>query len=357
MINFPCVCGNTLYFENSQCMSCGRKLGYLSDVGVLSALEPVEGTTYRALSNNRVYRSCRNYHQYEVCNWMIPGQDPGQLCQSCRLNEIIPNLAEGNNIKLWYRVEKAKRRLLYTLTRLGLPVHDRLQDPESGLAFRFMEDDPATIEFLDELSPDERVMTGHSAGTITINLAEADPSAREEIREQMNERYRTLLGHFRHESGHYYWYRLISGGRWLDEFRDLFGDERADYQSALQDYYANGPSRDWAESWISAYASVHPWEDFAETWAHYLHMTDTLETARHYGVKVRGQRMAVISTEAQLASGYRVSMSELMDDWGRLTEALNAMSRSMGLPDTYPFFLTDKIKAKLAMIHRLVSET
>lgn len=354
MINFTCHCGNTLYFENSLCLACGRKLGFLPDVGVVSALEPIEGVRYRALANDKEYKTCRNYHKHEVCNWMASADEPGDLCQSCKLTEVIPNLAEPNNIKLWYRVESAKRRLLYTLKKLRLPIEGRDVDQQAGLSFRFMANDASTSEFNDEFSPGERIMTGHSTGTITINLAEADPSAREEIREKMNERYRTLLGHFRHESGHYYWDKLIKETDWIEQYREAFGDETQNYQAALDTYYKNGPPPDWSKTWISAYASAHPWEDFAETWAHYLHMIDTLETAHHYSITVHGQMSAGTPASTQYSSGYFINLSELMEDWGKLTAALNAMSRSMGLPDTYPFVLTDRVKAKLEMIHRLV---
>lgn len=357
MITFACQCGNKLHFENTRCLSCGRKLGYLPEEQVVSALEPLENHRYVALHDNRVYRSCRNYHEYDICNWMVAEHDTNPLCQSCRLTEIIPNLAEPDNITLWYRIEKAKRRLLYTLKQLRLPIEGRDINPANGLAFKFLADSPATQEFNDEVTPGERVMTGHSTGTITINLAEADHSAREEMREQMNERYRTLLGHFRHESAHYYWDRLVRGSEWLGEYRRLFGDETRDYQTALDTYYKEGPPTDWERHWISAYASSHPWEDFAETWAHYLHMIDTLETAHDFGFSVHGQPPLTAVREMQFSSGYfgNISIEDLLADWVRLTGALNAMNRSMGLADAYPFILPEDVTAKLDMIHRLIS--
>ena len=329
-------------------------LGFLPDANVISALEPEDGPVFRALVNDRLYRACRNYTEYEVCNWMVPAEEHGAYCESCRLNEVIPNLSEPENIKLWYRIEKAKRRLLYTLKRLRLPINGRAADPAAGLSFRFMANESVNAEFDDEYSPGERIMTGHSTGTITINLAEADPSAREEIREKMNERYRTLLGHFRHESGHYYWDKLVRDSEWIDEYRRLFGDETQDYSIALDSYYKNGPPVNWEQQWISAYASAHPWEDFAESWAHYLHMVDTLETAHDYDFSLQGLMPTGDAGNMQFGSGYINDLSELFDDWTRLTSALNAMSRSMGVSDMYPFLLTNIVKSKLEMIHRLV---
>jgi hypothetical protein len=356
MNTFTCHCGNKLYFENSVCLACGRKLGFLPDANVLSALEPADGNRFRALSNERLYKPCRNNLEHEVCNWMVADDSASDYCRSCELNEIIPDLTEPKNIRRWYRVERAKRRLLYTLMELGLPIQGRNIDPQSGLAFRFMADDPTYSEFADEIVPGERVMTGHSTGTITINIAEADSSTREERREKMNERYRTLLGHFRHESGHFYWEKLVKNTNWIIEYRKLFGDETRDYQGALQLYYSKGPIADWQTSWISAYASAHPWEDFAETWAHYLHMIDTLETANDFGFSVHGQDALAPTGKGTFNAAYLagLSLEDLLDDWVRLTDALNALNRSMGLPDAYPFYLSDHVRSKVDMIHRLV---
>jgi hypothetical protein len=173
-----------------------------------------------------------------------------------------------------------------------LPVIGRDLHPRNGLGFEFLEDGPAMVD--DELGTYRRVITGHSYGMITINLAEADPASRERMREQMNEPCRTLLGHFRHESGHDYWRRLITRGTRLNTFRRLFGDERIDYNESLTAYYRDGPEPDWTQRCVSAYASAHPWEVWAETWAHYLHMSDTLETAFSYGL-IRMQQAVVIT--------------------------------------------------------------
>jgi hypothetical protein len=89
-----------------------------------------------------------------------------------------------------------------------------------------------------------------------------------------------LLGHFRHEVGHYFWDRLVATDpHQLEEFRVLFGDDRQDYGEALKRHYDEGAPANWQDTYISMYATMHPWEDFAETWAHYLHIVDTLETA------------------------------------------------------------------------------
>lgn len=330
MRTFRCQCGVRLHFENSQCLNCGRTLGYVPEQRALMAFEPETGGRWRPVIDEAapvtsgLFRKCANYEQYHVCNWMVPDQDSERYCLSCRLNHIIPNLTEPDNLTLWYRIEVAKRRLLYTLIKLGLPI--------AGMSFRFLADEKAGDEF---------VLTGHSGGTITINIAEARHSERERMREEMNEGYRTLLGHFRHESGHYYWGRLIKDGDLLEAFRALFGDERQDYQQALKTHYSQGAPVDWKEHFISAYASSHPWEDWAETWTHYLHMTDTLETAIDMGFLERGDPGA--------------SFDELIDDWVELTVGLNALNRSMGLQDAYPFAFSGPVIDKLLFVHTFIT--
>ena len=344
MKTFTCECGNTLFFENSQCLACGRETGFLPDRLVLSALEQEGDGLYRALPGGGTYRKCGNRLDYDVCNWMVPAADPSRLCRSCRLNAVIPNLSDPRTLTLWYRIEQAKRRLLYGIFRLGLDVDGRAIDPERGLAFRFMEDPAHDDEFSNAVTPNQNVITGHRAGVITINIREAEHSAREEMREKMNERYRTLLGHFRHESGHYYWARLLNDQQKLVLFRDLFGDERQNYQDALDRYYAQGPAPGWEANFVSAYASAHPWEDWAESWAHYLHMVDTIETAEDLGFGF-----------APAPSDAPTGFDELIDDWGRLSLALNMLNRSMGLTDAYPFVVTGRAADKIRFIHDLVT--
>lgn len=358
MKTFTCQCGNKLHFENSQCLACGRVLGYLPDKQQLSALEPAQGEVWQSMVNNQLYRKCDNYTRHNICNWLVPVEDSNIYCESCRLNHIIPNLSESENLTLWYRIEVAKRRLLYTLYNLGLPVVGRAVDSQHGLAFEFLADRTNDDEFSNQVTSEQSVITGHRAGMITINIREAEDSSREEIREKMKERYRTLLGHFRHEIGHYYWERLINNTPRLNEFRQLFGDERMDYQQALGNYYQAGPPAGWQLSWISAYASSHPWEDWAETWAHYLHMVDALETAQDYGFSIHGQDVSALTASAQTTQGYlaRDLFETLLVDWGRLSVALNALNRSMGLADAYPFVISSNIQDKLRFIHKLITD-
>lgn len=356
MKTFPCHCGNVLHFENSRCLACGRAAGFLPDALHMAGLDPAGDDLWHRPGRGARYRRCRNYREYDVCNWMVPAAQDEDYCASCRLNLLIPNLDVPRNLVLWYRVESAKRRLLYTLLRLRLPIVDRRHDPAGGLGFEFLSGAGDIASPPGHPAPLGDVVTGHHAGVITVNVQEAEDSTRERMRERMNERYRTLLGHFRHESGHYYWDRLVAGGDRLDDFRRLFGDERGDYARALEDYYRDGPRAGWEACWITAYASAHPWEDWAETWAHYLHMIDTLETAHDYGFSIEGRPLTVPPTVMQAASGHdpTVSFDVLITDWTTLSVALNALNRSMGLPDAYPFALSGPALEKLAFAHAVV---
>jgi hypothetical protein len=330
-------------------------LGFIAEDTQLSAFTTNHYGNLQASSNGKLYRKCKNYSQYDICNWMVSEEDSHEYCMSCRLNETIPNLDEKENFELWFRLEKAKRNLLYTLLKLGLSVINRKDNPTSGLGFDFLKDQTKD-QFGNELTVKNFVTTGHYSGLITINIDEADHSSRLEMREKMNERYRTLLGHFRHESGHYYWDRLIANSNKLDEFRRLFGDERLDYVKAMQTYYDNGPATNWQNVWISAYASMHPWEDWAETWAHYLHMIDTLETANDFDFSVSGNKLAnPIPTGGQHDQTYTAaSFTHLFNDWCQLTKVLNALNRSMGLEDAYPFVISISALDKLRFVHEVI---
>jgi hypothetical protein len=317
----------------------------------MAALEKGNDDLWRAEGrggDERGYRLCANYEQEEVCNWAIPESDPEMLCASCRLTRVIPNLANPDNRTAWYRLELAKRRLIYTLLDLELPLMRKQEANDAGLAFEFLEDPTS--------GDSNRVLTGHDNGLITINIAEADDVRREQQRQQQHEPYRTLLGHFRHEIGHYYWDRLIPGSPHEEGFRQLFGDERADYSQALERHYAHGPQAGWESNFISAYATSHPWEDWAESWAHFLHMTDALETAGAAGMSLKPERAdepAMVNPPLPLVSE-RSSFDQMIADWVPLTYVLNNLNRGLGLPDGYPFVLSAPVIAKLRFIYDTV---
>lgn len=346
-------CDQVVYFENTQCVKCGATLGFLPDHFVISALETVRDDRWRALaspSQEHWYRKCQNYSSEQVCNWMVPADSQESFCEACRFNQTIPDLTVAGNKVLWQRLETAKRRLFYSLLRLELPLISKQEDPEAGLAFAFLADeDPVFTE-------NTQAMTGHAQGLITINLAEADDAWRERMRQDMTEPYRTLLGHFRHESGHYYWYRLTHRQEWLTEFRRVFGDERMDYASAMQNNYQQGPPADWQSHFVSPYAAAHPWEDWAETWAHYLHIIDVLETAWVFRIRVSPghDQQDQMSSEPDFDPYRADSFGQIIDQWLPLTYAMNSLNRSMGQPDLYPFVLAPAAVTKIDFIHRTV---
>jgi hypothetical protein len=355
---FSCqACKQTLFFESVQCTNCGHALAYLPDRALICAIEAVEAPGWRVAGDEsgRTYRLCRNQTEHAVCNWAIPIADSNDYCLSCRLNHMIPNLERAETKEAWHRLEIAKRRVLYTLYELGLPVEGKSDRP-NGLQFDFLQDAG---------SPDEpRVSTGHTDGVITINVAEAEDPFREKMRVQMGETYRTVLGHFRHEIGHYYWDRLIPEGPRLADFRQLFGDERADYAEAQKRHYAQGAPPDWGSHFVSAYASMHPWEDWAESWAHHMHIVDTLETAGAFSLSLRPVKEPPQPTSKEAAKPQEPvlasrrlnlhSFEDLIAGWIPLTMALNSLSRSMGMNDSYPFVLSETAIAKLRFVHQIV---
>ena len=345
---FSCQgCGQRLYFENTHCEQCGRQLGYLPDHAVISALEQGQ-TDFKAMgAQGSAYKFCVNA-QYGVCNWMIPAASEEQHCAACRHNHTIPDLSIAENLPLWRRIENAKHRLFYTLLKLKLRPANKKDDSKKGLTFEFLAEDNSTHG--------QRVMIGHEDGIITVAVREADDAVREKTRAELGEPYRTLLGHFRHEIGHYFWDQLIDATDNIDTFRALFGEERLDYNAAVAAHYANGAPANWQQNFVSAYASMHPWEDFAETWAHYLHIIDTLETARSHGVRLQARAgwMKDATTVINFDPHNAPEITTLIDAWLPLTFAVNSLNRSMGQPDLYPFVLSPTAISKLDYVHQLI---
>lgn len=350
-------CGHLVFFDSVQCLHCGNTLAFVPDQLTMATLAPAPqdgaglwrrmGERGGSAPTGKLYRMCSNRAAYGACNFAVPANDYSPLCVSCRQTRVLPDLSEPTNLGRWQQVESAKRQLFYTLARLGLePVPGR-----AGPVFEFLADWPGGPQ----------VLTGHQGGTITLNVAEADDDERARRRIALGEPYRTLIGHLRHESGHFYWDQLVQGGARLEEFRRVFGDERADYAAALQAHYAKGGDvGPWAERHVSAYASAHPWEDWAETWAHYLHMVDLLETAASYqlGVTVpvppSGPQPAMRHTVSDPFGSPAPSFDDMVGQWVPVTLLLNSLNRSLGQSDAYPFALSAGAMVKLRFVHDLV---
>lgn len=341
-------CGQPVYFDNVVCGNCATALGFDSSALTMLPLYPDDNGEFitRSPRKGQAQRQmvyCANFGQ-QVCNWLVPAERRGDFCLSCGLNRTIPDLTVLGNLERWFEFEKAKRRLIYELLKLNLPVkHAGEANGAPPLAFDILAD----------------AKTGHENGIITLNVAEADPGVRETTRAQFSEPYRTLLGHFRHESGHYYWMTMVDNTDWLPRFRELFGDERDDYGTALAAYHQNGPKPNWDQNYISAYATAHPWEDWAESWAHYLHMVEALDTADDYSLvpripnhKASGSWWAPPKGAADPYNA--ASARKLIDRWIPLALSMNSLNRSMGLSDFYPFAVSPSAADKLDFVHRIV---
>ncbi len=326
------TCSNEIHFDNTVCINCSSPLAYSNRDDVFSVAPPTV--------DQQRDRNCANRNAIG-CNWLVEANEPSQYCSSCRHTLLIPDLSAIHNIERWVKIERAKRMLFYGLHKFHLPMIAAEQP--SGLRFEFKSD------ILPVNGPPTKVVTGHEGGLVTINIAEADDDVREQHRVAMGEPYRTLIGHFRHEIGHYYWDRLVLDAGKTDSFRAMFGDERIDYAEALDRHYKSGAPAGWDTGYVSAYATSHPWEDFAETWAHYFHTVDGLETAQSYEVAV----LAAVVRQNPYESN---DFAALIKAWVPLTIAMNAVNRSIGNPDFYPFVLSQAISAKLEFIHRLIHE-
>jgi hypothetical protein len=331
MHSFHCqVCGQLVFFENTECLHCGTLLGFAPD---RHEVVPLAAPGYRRCANAIV----------AGCNWFVADDDPGDLCQSCRLTRTRPHHADASAAEAFIAAEAAKRRLVFQLHELALPIVSRAEDPEGGLAFDLLS------------SRDQPVCTGHEDGVITLDLSESDDSHRERVRRELGEPYRTVLGHLRHEIGHYYWPLLVDRSGRMEAFRALFGDERTDYAEALAAHYRPGPAAGWDDAYVSWYATMHPSEDWAETFANYLHIRDTLQTAEAFGIRMSGPGASVLA-EATLDTGAG-GFEPLLDEWLPLSYALNAVNRSMGKADLYPFVLSPTVVEKLGFVHELVGQT
>jgi hypothetical protein len=315
--SFTCdVCGRDVYFENTVCVSCGSALGYSRAEGrIVVRADDVEPCVNLRLNG---------------CNW-VPDVAGGE-CFACSLTRTRPSDADSVALPQYYKAEQAKRRLVFELDVLGLPVTPYDEEAGTGVTFDLLS------------SVRENVVIGHAGGVVTIDLAESDDAHRERVRVELGEAYRTMLGHFRHEIGHYYESVLVDDTN-LTETRELFGDDSKDYQAEIDRHYAEGPPVGWQDRYVSEYATMHPFEDFAETFAHVLHIHDTLETASSFGL-ILDPKVAARSFSDVIAG-----------TWLPLSYGLNQINRSMGHDDLYPFFLPAKVIEKMEFVSHLIGSS
>lgn len=332
-------CGFVARFEALECVRCGTALAY--HLPTLAMGLAVPGGTVIA---GQRWRTCANRGTWR-CTWLVAEETGGAECVACRLVRRRPDPEDVLAVGTLAQTAQAERRLVVQLVELGLPTvphHERA----GGLGFDLLSARPAG----------EPVVIGHANGIITIDLTESLDAHREMLRATLGEPYRTMLGHFRHEIGHYYQGILVDGGPFQAECRALFGDETASYAEALERHYALGAPTGWVASYISEYATMHPWEDFAETFAHYLHITDTLGTASAAGLVLRAEHLeGLLDHDVVPRASYAdATMSEILDDWNWLSLMLNRVNRAMGKEDLYPFAIVGAVARKLDLVHRLV---
>lgn len=339
MKRFYCHCGNEVGFHDHFCRECGRDLAFDPQISTIWSGELIAQDHFVAHGpdgdKSLVFRPCEHRFKEVACNWLISKEDENCQCIACRSSRVIPDQSYKQNITRWYRLERAKRQLFQTLIELHL-INAENAAEFSDLKFDFLEDKRSN-----PLLDLEHVLTGHCNGLITLNAAEADESFLHSMKEQMGERYRTLLGHFRHETGHYFWSKFFVSEKEQQQFREVFGDERDDYSAALERYYQQGNNNHWRSRFITPYASSHPHEDWAETWAHYLHIVDTLQTAQSFGISVYDPQ--------------EHNFNHWFKEWARVAQVMNALNRSMGITEPYPFKLSEIVVGKLRFIDEVIA--
>lgn len=342
---FQCgYCKQAIYFENRSCENCGHLTGFRDTDRIMLTFKP-NSNVLISDREKTAYKYCKN-HKLEVCNWVLPENSLEAYCSACQLNRTIPNLSNINYAENWKNLEVAKHRLVYQLQKIGLSLPSKLRQ-ENGLCFDFVAKENNL-----------NLMTGHANGVITILIKEGDSVLREKTRKEMREPYRTLVGHLRHEVGHYFWEQLIQNNpKVLSKFRAIFGDESVSYPDALQNYYNTATQTNWQQNFISEYATSHPWEDWAETWAHYLHIMDMVETAYFFRLHVKPKGSSKeLKTRVSFDPYNKKNFNEIIKTCVPLSFAVNSINRAMGIPDVYPFIISPKIIEKLNFIHLLLLE-
>ncbi|MCA8997461.1 MAG: putative zinc-binding metallopeptidase [Planctomycetaceae bacterium] len=330
MKTFECLCGNALFWDNYSCLGCHKDVGFCPNCEEIRSIDFVEEETWQCRHCQAILSKCRNGLAHGVCNWFLSDQEVAageSLCWSCRLTKVVPDVSKPHYVELWRKLEAAKRRVLYSLKTIQLPI---CCDDCTVLPLEF---------HFKASTPEHLVTTGHSAGVITIQLEEADDVQRETVRVQFAEPHRTLVGHFRHELGHYFWDLLIRGTKEVDHFRSVFGDERSPtYEDAQRAYYANGPQSNWPQNFISAYASMHPWEDFAETFNAYLDIVAVLDTA--------GALRWIVPDFSNCKT--------MLTHYQKIGLSINEFNREMGLKDLVPEIYHADVRRKIEYLHGVV---
>ncbi|MFM2071850.1 MAG: hypothetical protein RLZZ623_2113 [Actinomycetota bacterium] len=337
MRRFRCaICGAEVAFTSAECNACGASIGYLPLERELVPLHQRDDIGYTVAgsapaappADAPLWWRCLNFAW--GCNWMVPAEAGDVWCPSCRLTRGRPDESSIDAVLAWSTAEQAKRSLVFQLGTLDLPIGTPASDvaPETG-----------GVVFDLVYLPESAGVTGHRPGVVTVDLREVDDRFRESARLHFRESDRTLIGHLRHEIGHHYFELLVTRSGATDEFRAMFGDERTDYAAALAAHYEH-LGRPVPDTHISSYATAHPSEDWAETFAHYLHMRDGLETADAFGI--------------DRPTGRPESFTGMVQRWRRITKGLDEISVGLGHVPPYPFTISAAMEAKMAFVHRRI---
>lgn len=347
---FACpVCNNFTAFEAAECRTCGAHVGlHLPSKEMLA----VDGDV--AFVGGEHWVRCTQSGNL-ACNWLVPEEEHDAYQRGrCLADSLIRHEPAPDDTIAREKLVPAAgalRRLVFQLHDIGLPI-EPFWRTEGGLAF----------DLLSSYTTGEKVTIGHADGVITIDLVETLDAYREQLRVRLGEPYRTMLGHFRHEVGHYYQNVLVETGpgaqTYLDRCRELFGDERAGYAEAIQRHYKFGAPDTWRESFISEYATMHPWEDFAECFAHYLHIADTIDTSREAGMVLHADRVRFSAPRdaAPLESYADAPIERLLYDWRWISLFFNRVNTAMGKDPLYPFEIPPPVVAKLGFVHRVIRQ-
>jgi len=324
-------------FSAQRCGACDVQLAYVSDEREIRALRnTADPVVYEVPGHTEPVWRCLNTAW--GCNWLTTVASANEWCRACRLTRGRPDTGRSDATEAWAAAESVKRRLLHQLDELSLPIEPRSTAAPDGLAF--------DLVYL----PGEGGITGHLDGVVTLDLAEVDDRLRDDLRRRLGEPFRTVIGHLRHEIGHYYWGRLIAQTNEIGHFRHLFGDERAEYRAAMERYYGEIDDTWDSTRFVSPYAASHPLEDWAETFAHYLHIVDAVDTA------IAHQLLTLTSAPASIrASDAVTGIDRLLDAWRPINDAVNAIADALGAPALYPFDPTGVVIDKLALVHQQVT--
>ena len=338
MRRFTCEsCAEEVAFDALRCASCSSPLGYVPAQQAVKVLHPAAGAVSFSISGDDAeFWRCPN--SARGCNWVLPAGTGDIWCRSCGLTPGRPDETNPDALAAWSTAEAVKRRLVHQLDHLALPIDPRSDATPDGLAFDLV------------YVPGQFGPAGKVDEAVTLDLADADVQDVGAPPRRVHAPFRTLIGNLRHKVGHHYWHRLVGQSDHVTPFRRLFGDERADYPAAIEPHQA-AVAHHWdASRFVTGRAESHPFEDWAETFAHYLHILDATDTAEAY--RLPDGQCEMGRPQSSPGGG---TFAEILRLWRPTAPAVNALAASLGLPAVYPFQLTGVVLQKFEFVHARVT--